>query len=205
MTGRQREVLAVMLPNAWIGTPELANACRTSLSGLRPLLGRLEESGHVLRRGGEWMLSPKGLAVWRRAAPPEERRPRRRLKARPFTAAHSDPASPRYGQLFMIVRVMRCWLDREGYRDAGHYECGRGVQGGHTAHHVGRLDADGLIPGCGAAHDLYAGLGGEETLRIFRRWLREGGATLAEIGQGYVEDARAIAARGRWNDQDMAP
>jgi hypothetical protein len=81
---------------------------------------------------------------------------------------------------------MPCWLNRMGYRGPGHERCGPGVQGGHTAHHVGRRDAEGLLPGCGAAHDLYAGLGGSSRLREFRGWLEAMGYDLKVVARAYV-------------------
>jgi len=100
----------------------------------------------------------------------------------------------RYGVLFRAVRKLPCWLCVSGYTGPGHVAGAGtfGAQGGHTAHHVGRLDADGLLPGCGAAHDLYAGLGGAKTIAHFREWLVREGFTLRLVAAGYVERATSV-------------
>ena len=103
----------------------------------------------------------------------------------------------RYGPLFRAVKAMPCWLKAEGYRDRGHEECGPGVQmgmysrlDGHTAHHVGRYDEEGLLPVCGRAHDLSAGLGGRTTQLAFRAWLDRRGLSLDRLALDYVGRAR---------------
>jgi hypothetical protein len=93
---------------------------------------------------------------------------------------------PRYGQLFRAVRKMPCWLLTQKYTGKGHESCGFGAQGGWTAHHVGRNDKDGLVPCCGAAHDLLAGLGGSSTRQEFEAWLKRYGFDLKEVGKRYV-------------------
>lgn len=211
MTARQREVLAAMVP----GKAETAGAIasRGSLNHrtIGSLLRRLEAGGYVsCDTFGAWRLTPAGHRVWQRAALPLVSKalvrkgpvkPKRKPRRRSFSERYKDPNGPRYGQLFLIVRVLACWLKVEGY--PGH-ECGPGAQGGHTAHHVGRYDRDGLIPGCGRAHDLYAGLGGRTEQEEFKAWLREGGVTLKEIGFAYVVKANDIVKRGDYGKEDMA-
>jgi len=99
----------------------------------------------------------------------------------------------RYGPLFTAVKAMPCWLNVEGYRGRGHESCGPGVQqgqysapDGHTAHHVGRYDEEGLLPVCGRAHDLSAGLGGRTTQLVFQAWLDRQGFGLFEKALEYV-------------------
>ena len=62
---------------------------------------------------------------------------------------------------------------------------------------LGYYDADGLIPGCGAAHDLYAGLGGRKTVAHFRAWLeaQEGlpwDEALINVGHRYIQRVRGL-------------
>lgn len=111
------------------------------------------------------------------------------LAAKPFSKKY-DGTGERYGPLFRLVKSMRCWLSLEGYWGAGHEGCGLGQQGDHTAHHVGRRDDEGLIPGCGLAHDLYAGLGGRTTRKAFQAWLDSKGLTLERVGLLYVAKAK---------------
>lgn len=93
---------------------------------------------------------------------------------------------------------MPCWLAQARYVGPGHRECGVGVQGGHTAHHVGRKDADGLVPGCGRAHDLYAGLGSGTTVRAFAAWMKDSGWDLEEVAMRYAlgSDQNDLAEAG---------
>jgi len=115
-------------------------------------------------------------------------RVRKRIKARSFSQTH-DGKGERYGWLFRLVRRRACFLRVMGYRGLGHEGCGDGAQGGSTAHHVGRPDVEGLLPVCGRAHDLCAGLGGRTTVARFRAWLAEGGHTLKEMALRYVGEA----------------
>ena len=115
---------------------------------------------------------------------------RSRIKRRSFSQKYKGDG-PRYGTLFVRVRELPCWLAQAGYDGPGHEGCGLGAQGGHTAHHVGRNDADGLIPVCGRAHDLCAGLGGRTTIAHFRDWLNRKAYRLDEVALNYVEQAEA--------------
>lgn len=112
------------------------------------------------------------------------------MKRRSFSQKYKGDGL-RYGTLFVRVRDMPCWLAVEGYAGPGHDGCGLGVQGGHTAHHVGRNDDEGLIPGCGKAHDLYAGLGGRATVMHFRDWLNRHAYRLDDVALEYVKKAEA--------------
>lgn len=124
----------------------------------------------------------------RRSVPGSTLKTRTRLSAKPFSKKY-DGTGERYGALFRFVRDMKCWLSIEGYRGPGHEWCRDGVQGGSTAHHTGRKDEEGLVPGCGAAHDLYAGLGGRSTRKAFRAWLDSKGLSIERVGLLYVAKA----------------
>ena len=113
----------------------------------------------------------------------------KRLRSKSFTEKY-DGTGDRYGYLFQEIRDLPCWLALANYAGPGHRGCDRGVQGRHTAHHVGRTDAEGLLPGCGRAHDLYAGLGGAQTVAVFRGWLDLNGYRLEVIALAYVESVR---------------
>ena len=97
-----------------------------------------------------------------------------------------DHNGPRYGKLFRAVRRQPCWLLEARYRGPKHERCGPGAQGGHTAHHLGREDAAGMIPGCGLAHDLYANIAGRIPQQEFDAWLEQRGETLEQAGLRYV-------------------
>lgn len=104
---------------------------------------------------------------------------------------------PRYGPLFKAVRDLPCHFCVEGYVGPGHEDGGRtlGQQGGPTAHHIGRLDAQGMIPVDGGAHDLCAGRGGDTSIAHFRAWLEEKEGlpwreALEAIGLRYIERVR---------------
>lgn len=116
------------------------------------------------------------------------------MRRRSFSEKYKGDGT-RYGPLFRAVRGLPCWLCVEGYVGPGHDPSAGpltlGAQGGPTAHHVGRHDAEGLIPGDGKAHDLYAGLGGDSTVRHFRAWLEERGLTLEAVGLRYVREYAA--------------
>lgn len=114
---------------------------------------------------------------------------RRRSFSQRFPTDHDGP---RYGPLFRAVRMMDCWAATQMYEGPGHEGCGLGQQGGHTAHHLGRLDEDGLIPVCGRLHDLCVGRGGRTAVRHFAEWMQRMGFTLHEVGQLYVAKARGI-------------
>ncbi len=135
-----------------------------------------------------------------RATPGSTLRTKSKFRVLSFSKKY-DGTGPRYGPLFRTVRDLTCWLRREGYQGPGHYpSCGRGVQDsphatleqgwGRTAHHVGRLDEEGLIPCCGKAHDILAGLGSRTTQQRFRAWLDERGFTLRQVGLLYVAQAK---------------
>ena len=136
------------------------------------------------RNAGE---EPKQLAKAVRAT----NAPQRKSFSTKYPAHHDGL---RYGVLFRAVRKLPCWLCEVGYTGPGHVAGAGtfGAQGGHTAHHVGRLDADGLLPCCGAAHDLYAGLGGAKTIAHFREWLAREEFTLRLVAVQYVERARDV-------------
>ena len=194
----------------WMTAAQVASRCPgVSYAGVLRCLWRLDDSEHVTRQGNEYRRTARGEGAARSYVMVKKAAPTRKMSSLPrgrtFTERYRDPEGPRYGQLFMIVRVMRCWLCEEGYEGPGHKvgACARGAQGGHTAHHTGRLDADGLIPGGGAAHDLYAGLGGHGTQQHFKRWLKAKGVTLTEVGLRYVARARTVIARGGIEDKDL--
>lgn len=107
-------------------------------------------------------------------------------KAKSFSKRFpKDHDGPRYGAAFRAVRELPCWLATQEYVGPGHEACGLGQQGGHTAHHVGRNDEDGLIPCCGRAHDLYVGRGGRTAVRHFAAWMQRYGFTLRGVGRAY--------------------
>lgn len=233
MTARQREILSAMTPGEWMSSTSVAARCTATRQGALQRLWMLEDSGHVERRGTEFALTRKGAELARALPPPQQKaerpravpRPRlarivrtskpapgkkprkaRRIKRRSFSEKYKDPEGKRYGELFMIVRLLSCWLCDEKYEGPGHKvgDCAIGAQGGHTAHHVGRYDADGLIPGGGKAHDLYAGLGGSGTVAHFRGWLGSKHVTLKQVGLEYVAKALRIRDGGGFRDEDLA-
>jgi len=222
MTGKQRDVLSVMQPGKWEAVATLADRLGVPYQGTLRRLWLLEDGNYVERSvDHRYRLLPKAEGLRRRfvrPAPrpvprpkPEPKRQRKtKIKARSFTEKYADQDAERYGKLFMVVRVMRCWLCKMGYDGPGHRMDGsqdlqRGVQGGHTAHHLHRLDREGMIPGDGAAHDLYAGLGGSATQQYFKWWLRERNLTLEQLGLEYVELARTVVAGTRTiADVDLA-
>ena len=112
------------------------------------------------------------------------KKPRTRLRRRPFAETRTDD---RYGPTFEAVRRLPCMLAVLRYDGPKHESCGPGVQGGHTAHHVGKLDREGLLPGCGLAHDLYAGIAGRRPQLAFDGWLKEHGLDLAAIAFGIAD------------------
>jgi len=109
---------------------------------------------------------------------------KKKIKARSFSERY-DGTGEEYGPVFRIIRLLPCWLALVGYFGPGHEACGRGEQGGHTAHHVGKTDAEGMLPGCGRAHDLYANRGSARTQRTFRAWLAERGYDLVAVALMY--------------------
>lgn len=133
-----------------------------------------------------------------RKTPGSTLRTKTRLKARSFSERF-DGTGERYGTLFRIVRKMRCFLWIENYYGPGHECCGPGVQDsghapdGQTAHHTGKTDEEGLLPACGKAHDLAAGLGGRSTRKAFQAFLDERGIGLREMALRYVDEAKLIA------------
>lgn len=87
---------------------------------------------------------------------------------------------------------MPCWLATRGYNGPGHTGCYIGVQGGHTAHHIGRDDVDGLLPVCGRAHDLCANITGLRAQLHFRAWMEEHGHTLESVALEFIEQVRGM-------------
>jgi hypothetical protein len=87
---------------------------------------------------------------------------------------------------------MDCWLKTVGYAGPGHDGCGPGQQGGHTAHHLGRNDEDGLLPVCGRAHDLVVFRCANSTADHFIDWLKRHDYELRDVGERYVVKARGI-------------
>jgi hypothetical protein len=51
------------------------------------------------------------------------------------------------------------------------------------------MDAEGLLPVCGKAHDLVAGRGGRTTRATFEAWLKANHVDLRELGLRYYEEA----------------
>lgn len=205
MTAKQRAVLAAI--GTWTSAAEIANSTgNTFLETLR-LLRLLEDREYVVRRNrSEFVVTPKGVPFRERGRlerTQPTKRPRR-FSSTSFSKKYADPKGSRYGGLFLVVRVLRCWLDGAGYFGPGHRECGLGVQGGHTAHHVGRLDEEGLIPGCGRAHDLYARLGGIETVEAFDAWLEETGYGIEETALIYVVRAKKVTEDRSYEHEDLA-
>lgn len=233
MTSRQREILSAMTPGKWMSATSVAARCTATQRGAIQRLWILEDSGYVERRGNEFALTRKGAELARalpapqqkaekpravpqprlarivrtgKPAPGKKRKKAKRIKRQSFSQKYKDPDGKRYGELFMIVRLLSCWLCDEGYNGPGHKvgDCAIGAQGGHTAHHVGRYDEDGMIPGGGKAHDLYAGIGGSETVAHFRGWLGSKRVTLKQVGLEYVEKAKRIKEAGGFKDTDLA-
>ncbi len=119
-----------------------------------------------------------------------ERPTRRRAWNSTLPASTGLKRSPdRYGPAFEAVKRLPCVLWTLAYYGPGHECCGFGAQGGHTAHHVGRLDSEGLLPVCGKAHDMIAGRGGEKEQEAFQFWLATQGHDLHEIALRYYEEA----------------
>lgn len=234
MTSRQREILAAMKPGEWMTAAAISARCSASHGTALRRLWILEDGGYVSRKANTYRRLPRGDAeamkapppvaevgarqlpkprtrpkqkAMRRSTVPKKPKPRKKPKRRKsFSEKYKDPNGKRYGELFMIVRLLSCWLCDEGYNGPGHKvgDCAIGVQGGHTAHHVGRYDEDGMIPGGGKAHDLYAGLGGSETVAHFRGWLGSKRVSLKEVGLEYVAKAKRIKDGGGFKDTDMA-
>jgi hypothetical protein len=88
----------------------------------------------------------------------------------------------RYGKLWEAVKREPCFLS---WHVPGH-KCGIGVRPA-TAHHLGRLDAEGLVPCCGKAHDLCH----DQPWRVRKALDLAGAPTLEEIGMEYVRRARS--------------
>jgi hypothetical protein len=114
------------------------------------------------------------------------------MKRRPFK--DQKRVEGRYGPVFDAVRELPCWLWTIKYYGPGHQCCSYGSQGGHTAHHLGHLDSDGMIPVCGAAHDLLAGYGGRTTVTRFRDWLEEHDYDVQRVGELFYEQEAAKLA-----------
>lgn len=127
--------------------------------------------------------------------PTKSLRRQRRVRQRAFSEIH-DGTGERYGPAFQAVRSMPCYLATVGYFGPKHERCGHGLQGGHTAHHFGRLDADGMLPGCGLAHDLYARIAGRIPQMELDAWLEERGIDLRA-------EARRIASGASPLDMDL--
>ncbi|MFP3947118.1 MAG: hypothetical protein ACLFWG_00175 [Longimicrobiales bacterium] len=103
----------------------------------------------------------------------------------------------RHGPVWETVRLEPCiWL----LVDPGH-ECRRSVRGGHTAHHLGRSDLDGLVPAGGLVHDRLHGRPGEPPSVAAAELLEATGLTLEEHGRRHVERAvRRLRERGELPD-----
>ena len=117
------------------------------------------------------------------------------LPKRSFSEKYpANHPGPKYGPLFRALRDRarggECWLCDAGYQGPGHKigDCALGVTGGPTAHHCGRLDEHGMLPGGGQAHDLFHGLGGETTIAHFRDWLDRQPKGLDAVGLAYVAE-----------------
>lgn len=116
------------------------------------------------------------------------------MRTRSFTQVH-DGQGDRYGPAFHRVRDLVCWLATQGYDGPGHPECGPGQQRWDpTACHIAHYDYEGIINGCGAAHDLYDGRGGESSVRHFRAWIEGRGEDLRTVGVAFYR--AAIGAAG---------
>lgn len=108
------------------------------------------------------------------------------MKRSPILRRGLKRAPDRYGPVWDRVRRLPCWVAGAGYRGRGHPRCGMGETSRHTAHHIGRRDSDGLIPVCGAAHDLFHNRAGRRAAREFDRWLAD--HNVVAIAVGYVTD-----------------
>jgi hypothetical protein len=87
----------------------------------------------------------------------------------------------RYGPLWDEVKRERCF----GLKYISGHECGIGVRP-WTAHHLGRLDEEGLCPVCAKLHDMCH----DQPWKVTEALEKAGSPTLEEIGQLYVEKAR---------------
>ena len=215
MTEQQRQVLAVLQLTEGVTVEQVAHAAGVPWKTAFRRLGLLERDGYAAKHGrAGWQATRRGMSVACATSPlrtDRQRQPRSSMpRAKTFSEKYPDPDGERYGELFLIVRVMRCDLCKRGYSGPGHRMDGsqdlrRGVQGGHTAHHVHRYDRQGMIPVDGAAHDLVAGLGSAETQRAFKTWLLAEGVTLDNVGMEYVAVAEAVRAGERkLTDRDLA-
>lgn len=204
MTSQQRAILVLFEPGEVLPVGVVAKRAGQTWKSVRRRLDYLLRDGYVrYLSGAGWALTQKGIEGPRRRGRPPKPETRKRIVARSFSEKYDDPESPIYGKFFWIVRVMRCDLDLWGYRGPGHERCGRGVQGGHTAHHEGGTDEDGMRPCCGAAHDLFAGLGSARTQRAFRDWSTEVGYDGPKRAKHYVERAKQIVAGNGYLDAEL--
>ena len=223
MTEQQRTVLGLLSSTEGVGEVEIVHAYRdlvmaetgTTPSGVYQKVRRLlfilrDREEVVVDYRGKYWLAPKAEEVARRAkAAPKKKKPKypirtrvqlpkKKIRRQSFSQKY-DGTGEKYGQLFLIVRVLKCDLLVMGYTGLGHPQCQRGVQGtgGHTAHHVcQQIDALGLLPGCGAGHDLYAGLGGRKVRLAFTTWCKANGYDIIQRGLVYVAQARGIVDAG---------
>jgi hypothetical protein len=99
------------------------------------------------------------------------------LRSRTLTERFQDDPT-RYGPLWKVVRVLPC-VGR--MVDPGH-ECGPGYAPA-TAHHLGKTDLEGLVPVCGALHDVL------HQRHKCREWEERAGVDLAALGGKYVKGA----------------
>lgn len=104
------------------------------------------------------------------------------LRARSFTERF-DGTGDRYGPLFDRVRMMECF----GLRYLSAHECGLGYAGA-TAHHLGKLDRDGLLPVCGKLHDRCE----TDEAGVEFELAQMGSPTLEELGRMYVGRAEDV-------------
>ena len=87
----------------------------------------------------------------------------------------------RYGPLWEAVKREPCF----GLSFLPGHKCGIGVMPA-TAHHLRRLDAEGLVPVCMAMHDFCH----TQSWKVTEALILAGAPTLAEIGMEYVRKAR---------------
>ena len=103
-----------------------------------------------------------------------------------FADARTDE---RYGPAWERVKKLPCVLYTLNFYGVGHQCCGYGEMTGHTAHHLSRLDRDGIIPCCGKAHDLLHNRGSKRTQATFRTWTEANAVDWQAVGLRYYEEA----------------
>ena len=123
-------------------------------------------------------------------------RPGKKLRGRTLEERFKDQQL-RYGLLFREIRLLLCF----GVEYLPGHICGPGYAP-PTAHHLGKLDLDGLLPVCGLLHDEV----GEKALEVEKRLRTAGKPSLEAIGKGYVQRALALLqAEGRLPDEVAGP